>query len=168
MSKFLRRTLKIFIIKGFWTIVFIFIVFSTTFRPICPLAFFRCLSKFRECFRVRQTPEEGRRTYRPKCWGNNNKDEDNSPKTLNDKNHQASSKKYIDKHLKKAGGHIGWNVVEITIKMKIIVWKSLTIKISPPSFTWIVFVMGGRWSYSCCFVGCYLLDLFNIARSILV
>ena len=26
--------------------------------------------------------------------GNNNKDEDNSPKTLNDKNHQASSLKF--------------------------------------------------------------------------
>ena len=42
-------------------------------------------SKFREVFRVRQTSEEGRRTYRPKRCGNNNKDEDNSPKTLNDK-----------------------------------------------------------------------------------
>ena len=28
------------------------------------------------------------------CCGNNNKDEDNSPKTLNDKNHQASSLKF--------------------------------------------------------------------------
>ena len=28
--------------------------------------------------------------------------------------------------------------------------------------TWIVFVMGGRWPYSCCFVGCCLQDLFNI------
>ena len=46
----------------------------------------RC-SKFREGSRVRQTPEEGRRTYRPKRY-NNNKDEDNSPKTLNDKNKQ--------------------------------------------------------------------------------
>ncbi len=27
-------------------------------------------------------------------FGNNNKDEDNSPKTLNDKNHQASSQKF--------------------------------------------------------------------------
>ena len=54
----------IFIIKGFRTIVFIFIVISTTFRPICPTALFRCLSK--------------------RC-GNNNKDEDNSPKILNDK-----------------------------------------------------------------------------------
>ena len=36
--------------------------------------------------RVRQTPEKGRGTYRPKRCRNNNKDEDNSPKTLNDKN----------------------------------------------------------------------------------
>ena len=34
--------------------------------------------------------------------------------------------------------------------------------------TCIVFVMGGRWPYSWCFVGCCLQDLFNIARSILV
>ena len=34
--------------------------------------------------------------------------------------------------------------------------------------TWIVFVMGGRWSYSWCLVGCCRQDLFNIARSILV
>ena len=33
---------------------------------------------------------------------------------------------------------------------------------------WIVFLMGGRWPYSWCFVGCCLLDLFNIARNILV
>ena len=36
---------------------------------------------------------EGWRTYRPKRCGNNNKDEDNSPKTLDDKDHQASSQK---------------------------------------------------------------------------
>ena len=36
--------LCIFIIKGFRTIVFIFITISTTFRPICPPAFLRCLS----------------------------------------------------------------------------------------------------------------------------
>ena len=47
VSKFLRRSLLIFIIKVFRTNVFIFIVISTTFRPICPPAFFRCLlSKF--------------------------------------------------------------------------------------------------------------------------
>ena len=43
-------------------------------------------SKFHEGSRVRQTPEEGRMTYWPKRCGNNNKDEDNCPKTLNDKN----------------------------------------------------------------------------------
>ena len=41
--------------------------------------------KFRVGFQVRQTPEEGRRTYPAKRCGNNHKDEDNSPKTLNDK-----------------------------------------------------------------------------------
>ena len=34
--------------------------------------------------------------------------------------------------------------------------------------TWIVFVMGGRWPYSRCFVGCCHQDLFNIARNIFV
>ena len=34
--------------------------------------------------------------------------------------------------------------------------------------TLIVFVMGGRWSYSWYLVGCCRQDLFNIARSILV
>ena len=33
----------------------------------------------------------------------------------------------FDKHLKKARGHIGRNIVEITIKMKTIVWKPLMI-----------------------------------------
>ena len=150
-----------FIIKGFWTIVFIFIIISTNFLPICPPAFFKCLSnsgtymelwtmffiesmlcvlldsfewilgiyklnvltwlgllllcmifylcsysyflksnlkgcslKFRVVSWVRQTPEEGRRTYWSKRFWNNNKDEDNSPKTLNDKNHQALSQKF--------------------------------------------------------------------------
>ena len=34
--------------------------------------------------------------------------------------------------------------------------------------TWIVFVIGGRWLYSWCLVGCCCQDLFRIARSILV
>ena len=51
-------------------------------------------SKFRKGCQVQQTPEEGRRTYRPKCCGNNDKDEDKSPKTLNDKNHQALFQKF--------------------------------------------------------------------------
>ena len=33
---------------------------------------------------------------------------------------------------------------------------------------WMVLEMGGRWPYSCCFVGCCFQDLFNIAFSILV
>ena len=53
-----------------------------------------CSSKFCEGSRVQQTPEEGRRTYGLKHCGNNNKDEDSSPKTLNDKNHQTSSQKF--------------------------------------------------------------------------
>ena len=32
--------------------------------------------------------------------------------------------------------------------------------------TWIVFVIGGRWPYSWCLVGCCCQDLFKIARSI--
>ena len=51
-------------------------------------------SKFHESSRVQQRSEEGWRRYKPKHCGNNNKDEDNSPKTLNDKNHQASSQKF--------------------------------------------------------------------------
>ena len=43
-------------------------------------------SKFRVGSRVRQTPEKDRMTYRPKRCGNNNKDEANTPKTLNEKN----------------------------------------------------------------------------------
>ena len=43
-------------------------------------------SKFRVGSRVRQTPEEGRRTYQPKGCGNDDKDEDNSPKNLDVKN----------------------------------------------------------------------------------
>ena len=34
--------------------------------------------------------------------------------------------------------------------------------------TLIVFVMGGRWLYSWCFLGCCCQDLFNIAHNILV
>ena len=34
--------------------------------------------------------------------------------------------------------------------------------------TWIVFVIGGRWPYSWCVVGCCRQNLFNIARNILL
>ena len=38
---------------------------------------------------------EGRMTYQQNCCGNNNKGEDNNPKTLNHKNQQVSSQKFI-------------------------------------------------------------------------
>ena len=41
-------------------------------------------SKFHLGSPVQQTLKEGWRTYRPKRYGNNNKDEDNNPKTLNE------------------------------------------------------------------------------------
>ena len=53
-----------------------------------------CSSKFCEGSQVRQTPEEGWRKYQMKRCGNNNEDEDNSSKTLNDKNQQALSQKF--------------------------------------------------------------------------
>ena len=49
----------------------------------------------------------------------------------------------FDKHLKKTGGHIGWNVVEITIKMKTIVRKPLMIKIAE-----VAIEKGAFWSPS--------------------
>ena len=49
-------------------------------------------SNFRIDTRVQQeTPEEGRRMNRSKRCVYSNKDEDNSPYTLNDENYQASS-----------------------------------------------------------------------------
>ena len=54
-----------------------------------------CGLKFCVGSRVQQNPEESWRRYWPKCCEYNHKDEDNSPKTLNDKNQQASSQKFI-------------------------------------------------------------------------
>ena len=78
------------------------------FWPICLPAFFRCLSNsetftelrtmsFIESMGVASSESVSQRivrTYWLKHYGNNNKDEDNSPKTLNDKNHQTSSQKF--------------------------------------------------------------------------
>ena len=51
-------------------------------------------SKFREASRIRQeTFEEGQRTDWSKCCEYNNKNEDNSLKTLKVKNHRGSSQK---------------------------------------------------------------------------
>ena len=55
MSGFLRRNLMISIIKVFRAIVFIFILISIAFRPMCPPAFFRCLSNSGTCTKLRTT-----------------------------------------------------------------------------------------------------------------
>ena len=85
VANFSYYCLSLLSLRFFRTVVFIFIVISTTFRPICPPAFFRCLSN-------------------------------------------SGTFTEFDKHLKKAGGHIGRNVVEITIKMKTTVRKKLNDK----------------------------------------
>ena len=41
-----------------------------------------------------EIPEEGQRTYQPKRCEYDNKVEDNNSKTMNDKNHQASTQKF--------------------------------------------------------------------------
>ena len=49
--------------------------------------------------------------------------------------------------------------------------SSLLLQLCPTCLvhlTWIVFVMGGKWPYSWCLVGCWHQDLFNIALNILV
>ena len=48
--------------------------------------------------------------------------------------------------------------------------SSLPLQLCPACLVrliWIVFVIGGRWPYSWCLVGCCRQDLFKIARSIL-
>ena len=125
MSKFLKRSLLIFIIKDFWTIVFIFIVISTTFRPICPPAFFRCLSNsgtFMELWTTSFIETTG-----VTCSVMANGIRTGNPALVSIKDVVQSSVKVpeFDKYLKKARGHIGQNIVEITIKMKPIVQKSL-------------------------------------------
>ena len=97
----------IFIIKGFQTIVFIFIVISTTIRPRRPPAFFRCLSNSRTFTELRSTPFiESTEVACSDSVGHNWVQVLSIPVLL-----PACSQ--FDKHLKKAGGHIGRNVVEI-------------------------------------------------------
>ena len=101
----------IFIIKVFRTIVFIFIVISITFRPICPPAFFWCLSNSGTFTELRTTSfieTTGVACSDSVCHNRVQvlsipvyyspvvriEDEDNSPKNLNDKNQQASSQKF--------------------------------------------------------------------------
>ena len=85
----------IFLIKGFRTIVFIFIVGNNNKDEDNSPKTLNDKNQQASSLKFKQeTTEEGWRTYRSKRCGNNNKDEDNSPKTLNDKNQQASSLKF--------------------------------------------------------------------------
>ena len=102
-----KRYYSFFIMKGFWTIVFIFIVISTTFWPICPSAFFRGLLNSGIFTESEQA---------------------NPVDSIKDVVRSSAKVPEFNKHLKKAGRHIVQNVVEITIKMKIIVRKPLNDK----------------------------------------
>ena len=136
-------------IKSFWTIVFIFIVISTLFRPIYHLAFFRCLSNSGTFKKLRTTSFiESAGVACSDSLSHNRVQVLSIPVLLlacsqdwtcnfqitpgdSIKDIVRSSVKVpeFDKHLKKAGGLIGRNVMEITIKMKIIIRKALMIKI---------------------------------------
>ena len=153
MSKFLRRSLMIFIIKGFRTITFILIVFSIAFRKIYPPDFFRCLSNSETFMELRTTSfTEFMRVVCSDSVSHNRVQGLSIPVLLLacsqdwtcnlqmivslwlTESEQATPMDSIkdvvrifvkvpefDKHLKKAGGHIDRNVMEITMKMKTIV-----------------------------------------------
>ena len=134
MSEFFRWSLMIFVIKNFRTIVFIFIVISTIFWSICPPAFFRCLLNsgvFTDLQTISFIESTG-----VACSDSVShirvqvltKSEQVTPvDSIKDIVQSSVSVPKFNKHLKKAGGHIGQNVMEITIKMKTIVWKPLMI-----------------------------------------
>ena len=138
------------VIKSFRTIVFIFIVICTTFRPICPPAFFRCLSNsgtFKELRTTSFTESTG--VTSSDSVSHNRVQMLSIPALLLacsqdwtcnlhmivthgfNKGRSSKFREGCDfsKQLKKAGGHIGRNVVEITIKMKTIARNPLMIKI---------------------------------------
>ena len=63
-----------------------------------------------------------------------------------------------------------WTYVGVHRSTSLMSW-SLLLQQCPACLmhlTWIVFMMGGRWPYCWCLVGCCRQDLFNIARNILV
>ena len=144
------------IIKDFRTVVLIFIVISTMFRPIYAPVYFTCLSNSGTFTELRTTSFiEPMRVACSDSVNHNRVQEFSIPVLLLACSHDwtrnleiteseqmtpvdsikdvvRSSMKVpeFDKHLKKAGGHIGRNDVEITITMKTIVRKPLMIKIT--------------------------------------
>ena len=139
-------------LRFFWTIVFIFIVISTTFRLICPPAFFKCLSNLGTFTELRTTSfiettgvacsdsvshNRVQVLSIPILLLNCSEDWTCNLQMIVSLEAQGTNayNRYAmcpagQKHLKKVGGHIGRNVVEITIKMKTIVRKTLMIKIN--------------------------------------
>ena len=71
--------------------------------------------KFCIGFQVWQTPEEGWKTFWVKHWEYNNKDEDNSSKTLNNNTHQVSSKQFRN---------VSWDNQNEQIYKKLLGWIS--------------------------------------------
>ena len=150
LSKFLRRSLLIFIIKVSQTIVFIFIVISTMFQPIGPSIFFRCLSNsgiftelqttsFIETMRVACSDSVCHNRVQvlsiPVLLLTCTEDWTCNLQMIVSLEAQRTNayNRYAmcpagQFRVKNAGGHIVRNVVEITIKMKTIVRKTLMIK----------------------------------------
>ena len=99
----------IFIIKDFRTI-------STTFQPICPPAFFRCLSNSGTYTELRTTSfieSTGVACSESVCYNR-------VQLLLYSCIFTRLQSGLFDKHLKKAGGHISRNAMEITIAVRII------------------------------------------------
>ena len=86
-----------FIISCVWTILFVFIIIFTTFQPMRLSAFFGCFLLNSGAYielptkvgtRIElETPEKDRRIHRLKGCEYKNKDEENSPNTLNKQNY---------------------------------------------------------------------------------
>ena len=114
--------LNIFLIQVFQTIIFIFIVISTAFRLMCPSAFFRCfLSNLGSYTELRTTSFILIFTCSDSV--NHNWVQVLCISVL------LLQLTFDKKRLKKGGGYIGRNVMNITIKMKSIARKPWMIKI---------------------------------------
>ena len=181
----------IFIIKGFRTIVFIVIVISTTFQPICSPTFFRCLSNLVTLteFRITSFIES------TVCvWGG-------SYSVSHHHHHHHHivplarisltlsrhfSLLFIASGMSSGLHHVSSHSCCMYVqagrspfvrpyvgvhRSASLMSSSLLLQQCPACLVrlaWIVFMMGGRWPYSWCFVGCCRQDLLNIARNILV
>ena len=151
-----QRINNIFIIKGFRTIVFIFIVISTTFRSICPPVFFWCLlnsvtstelrtTSFIESIEVACSDSVSHNRIQvlsipvlllaySQDWNCNLQ----IVVSLEVSGTNAFNRYAMcsEEHPKKTGGHIGRNVVEITILKELIIEKG-TIVLLQSLLAWV-------------------------------